>query len=145
LGLPTAFWGLLTYASLLFIGIRVRNPGTHWKSAWTVSLIGLSYSIYLIAISMFVIEAACAYCYASFAIMAFIFGVVTFQRPKDLPKFNVAAFTGQTAIFALVIVGGMHLYYSGVIDPKAGPEDPFLKGLAEHLAKKEAVLYGAYW
>lgn len=145
LGLPTAFWGFLTYASLLYIGMRVRTPGTHWKSAWTVSMIGLSYSLYLIAISLFVIEASCAYCVASFAIMVVIFGVVTFQRPGDLPKFNFAAFTTQTAIIALVIVGGIHLHYSGVIDPKAGPEDPFLKGLAEHLVKKEAVLYGAYW
>lgn len=145
LGLPTAFWGFLTYASLLYIGIRVRNPGSQWKSAWTVSLIGLSYSVYLIAISIFVIEAACVYCIASFTIMAVIFVVVIFQRSKELPKFNFAAFAGQTAIIALVIVGGMHLHYSGVFDPAAGPEDTFLTGLAEYLAKKKAVMYGAYW
>jgi len=85
LGLPTAVWGFLTYASLLYIGIRVRNPGAQWKSAWTVSLIALSYSVYLIVISMFVIEAACIYCIASLAIMSLLFGVVTFQRPKELP------------------------------------------------------------
>ena len=145
LGLPTAFWGFLAYASLLYIGIRVRNPGSQWKSAWIVSLIGFSYSVYLIAISILVIDAACIYCIASFTIMAVIFGVVTFQRPKELPKFNFTAFAGQMAIIALVIVGGMHLHYSGVFDPAAGPEAPFLNGLAEHLARKEAVLYGAYW
>jgi uncharacterized membrane protein len=145
LGLPTAFWGFLTYVILGYIGFLVRNPGTHWKSAWTVSMIGLGYSIYLITISMVVIQAACAYCIASFTIMTIIFGVLTFQRPKELPKFNFAAFALQTVIITAVIVGGMHLHYSGVFDPMAGPEDPFLKGLAEHLSKDQAILYGAYW
>jgi uncharacterized membrane protein len=54
--LPTAFWGFLSYAALAYIGFRVRSSGRHWKSAWTVSLVGLSYSIYLNAISLFVIE-----------------------------------------------------------------------------------------
>lgn len=145
LGLPTAFWGFLTYAVLLYISIWVRNTASHWKSVWTVSLLGLSYSIYLMAISVIMIEAACFYCIISFTIMAVIFGVALFQRPKELPKFNFAAFAGKTAIIALVIVGGMHLHYSGVFNPKAGAEDPFLKGLAEHLTKKHALFFGAYW
>ncbi len=143
--LPTALWGFLTYTTLFFIGIRVRNIRSHWQSAWTVSLIGLGYSIYLITISILVIEAACAYCIASFAIMSVIFMVVTFQRPKKLPKFNFMAFARQTVIIVVVVVGGMHLHYSGVFDPKAGPEDPYLKGLAEHLTENKAILYGAYW
>jgi uncharacterized membrane protein len=145
LGLPTAFLGFLTYSTLAYIGLRVRNTETHWKSAWTVSMIGLGYSSYLITISMVVIQAACAYCIVSFIIMAIIFGAITFQRPKELPRFNFGAFARQTVIIAAVIIGGMHLHYSGVFDPLAGPEDPFLKGLAEHLVKDEAMFYGAYW
>lgn len=143
--LPTAFWGFLTYVVLLYIGIKVRNTEFHWKSAWTVSMIGLGYSIYLITISMFVIEAACAYCIASFLIMSVIFGVVTFQRPKGLPKLNFMSFAKQTVIITAVIIGGMHLHYSGIFDPMAGPEDPYLKGLAEHLTEEKALIYGAYW
>ena len=139
LGLPTAFLGFITYTVLFYIGVKIRNTGTHWKSAWTVSMIGLGYSIYLITISMVVIQAACAYCIASFTIMTIIFGVVTFQRPKELPKFNFAAFARQTVIITAVIIAGMHLHYSGVFDPMAGPEDPFLKGLAEHLSKDDAM------
>jgi len=145
LGIPTALLGFLTYTVLFYIGIKIRNPGTHWKSAWTVSMIGLGYSIYLITISMVVIQAACVYCIASFIIMSIIFGVITFQRPKELPKFNFTAFARQTVIITAVIIGGMHLHYSGVFDPMAGPEAPFLKGLAEHLTQDQAVLYGAYW
>jgi len=143
--LPTALWGFLTYAILFYIGFKVRNIELHWKSAWTVSMIGLGYSIYLITISMLVIEAACVYCITSFVIMAVIFGVLTSQRPKDLPNFNFMAIAKQAVIIAVVIIGGIHLHYSGVFDPKAGPEDPFLKGLAEHLTEDKAILYGAYW
>ena len=143
--LPTAVWGFLAYATLFYIGFKVRNIVLHWKSAWTVSMIGLGYSIYLITISMLVIEAACAYCISSFIIMFVIFGVLTYQRPKDLPNFNFMAVAKQTVVIAVVIIGGIHLHYSGVFDPKAGPEDPFLKGLAEHLTEDKALLYGAYW
>jgi hypothetical protein len=108
-------------------------------------MVGLGYSVYLMAVSVFVIEAACAYCIVSFSIMAVIFGTVTFQKPKVLPKFNFAAFARQTVIITAVIVGGMHLHYSGIFDPAAGPEDPFLKGLAEHLTREKALLYGASW
>lgn len=143
--MPTALWGFLTYATLFYIGFKVRSIELHWKSAWTVSMIGLGYSIYLITISMLVIEAACAYCIASFMIMSVIFGVLTYQWPKKLPEYNFMAFARQTVIIAAVIVGGIHLHYIGVFDPKAGPEDPYLKGLAEHLAEDKAILYGAYW
>ena len=145
LWMPTAFWGFLTYAALAYIGVQVRNTKSHWTSAWTVSMVGLGYSVYLMVISLFVIEAACAYCIASFSIMAVIFGAVTFQRPKELPKFNFAAFARQTVIITAVIVVGMHLHFSGIFDPTAGPEDPFLKGLAEHLTLEKAIMYGAYW
>lgn len=139
--LPTALWGFLTYATLFYIGIKVRN----WKAAWAVSMIGLGYSIYLISISIFVIKTSCLYCIVSFIIILLIFGVVTSQRPKKQPEFNFKAFAKKTVIIAVVFVAGMHLHYSGVFDEKAGPEDPFLKGLAEHLTETKAILYGAYW
>lgn len=145
LGLPISFLGFLTYAVLGHIGYRVRTVRLHWTSAWTVSLIGLSYSVYLNSISLFAIEAACAYCIASLSIMAAIFGVVTFQRPAGLPDFNVKPVAAQAIAAAIVIVAGMHLHYSGVFDPAAGLEDPYLQGLAEHLTKENAVMYGAFW
>ncbi len=145
LGLPVAFWGLLTYAALFFIGLRVRNTGTHWKSAWTVSLLGLGYSVYLNSISLFVIEAMCAYCLASLSIMAGIFIFMTIKRPDGLPDFKFKTWAMEAAIVLLVLVGGMHMHYSGVFDAAAGPEDPYLKGLAEHLTSEKAVMYGAFW
>jgi uncharacterized membrane protein len=145
LGAPTALWGLLTYAALAYIGIRVRNLSSHWMSAWIVSMAGLGYSVYLTAVSLLVIDAACIYCLASLSIMAVIFGVIIFQRPAALPDFNYMAWAGKTIVVTMVIISGIHLHYSGVFDPAAGPEDPYLKGLAEHLSQEKAVFYGAFW
>jgi thiol-disulfide isomerase/thioredoxin len=43
------------------------------------------------------------------------------------------------------VVLGLHLHFSGLFDPAAGPEDPYLKALATHLKDKGALFYGAYW
>ncbi len=145
LGVPTAFLGFLTYAVLGHIGFRVRDREKHWKWAWAFSLLGLCYSVYLNAISLFVIEALCAYCLASLTIMAVIFGVVISQRPAGLRTFKFTTWAGETVVVTMLLIGGMHLHYSGVFDSSAGPEDPFLKGLALHLSKENAVMYGAYW
>lgn len=145
LGVPTALLGFLTYTALAYIGFRVRNLAQHWKLAWIISLVGLGYSLYLNTISFFVIEAMCAYCLASLSIMAVIFVTVVFQLPEGMPNFKYPVWAGKTIVLTLIIIGGMHLNYSGVFDPAAGAEDPYLKELAEHLTEDEAVLYGAFW
>jgi uncharacterized membrane protein len=145
LGLPIAFLGFLTYTALFFIGYKVRNKVMHWKSAWTVSLLGIGYSVYLNVISLFVIEAMCVYCLASLSIMAAIFIFMTSQRPEGLPGFNFKTWATEASVVLLVVVGGMHMHYSGVFDSGAGPEDPYLQGLAEHLTLEKAVMYGAFW
>ncbi len=145
LGLPTAFWGFLTYATLVFIGFKVRNPEQHWKSAWIVSLVGVGYSVYLTLVSHFVIDALCPYCLVSLAIMVVTFGVINTQRPEGMKDFKLKSWVTQTAIVTIIIIGGMHLHYSGVFNPAAGPEDPYLKGLATHLAQEGAIFYGTLW
>jgi len=145
LGMPTAFWGFLTYTTLVFIGFKVRNPERHWKSAWIVSLVGVGYSVYLTSISLFIIDALCAYCLVSLSIITVTFGVVISQRPEGMKNFKFSNWVAGTAVMTLLIIGGTHLHYSGVFDPAAGPEDPYLKGLAIHLAQNDAVLYSAFW
>ena len=145
LDIPTAFWGFLTYFALAYVAYRIRNAEWHWKSAWTISLIGLGYSAYLTVISLTVIEAACVYCLASLTLLGAIFAVTAFQRPAGLANFSWPSWAGQTAVLALAVAGGMHLHYSGVFSASAGPEDPYLKALANHLSQTEAIFYGAYW
>ena len=145
LGLPTAFWGFLTYAILAFISVKVRAPERHWKSAWVVALVGVGYSIYLTLISHLVIGALCPYCLMSLSIMIITFGVIVAQRPEGMQDFKFRPWIAQTAVVALMMIGAMHLHYSGVFNPAAGPEDPYLRGLAIHLAQEDAVFYGTLW
>jgi uncharacterized membrane protein len=145
LGLPTAFLGFLTYSLLTYIGFSVRKPEKHWKSAWVVSLVGLGYSVYLAFVSHFVIDALCPYCLVSLTTMVAIFGTINVQRPEGMKSFQITQWVFKTAVFTLLVVGGMHLHYSGFFHPTAAQEDPYLKGLALHLNKEGAAVYGAFW
>ena len=50
-GMPTAFWGFLTYALLAAIAWNKRTEA-QWKTAWLVSLFGVLYSLYLTGVSL---------------------------------------------------------------------------------------------
>ena len=54
LGMPTSFWGFLTYALLAAIAWN-RYADSQWKFAWFVTIVGLLYSLYLTGISFFVL------------------------------------------------------------------------------------------
>src|SRR5438093_317545 len=56
-GMPTSFWGFLTYALLAAIAWNKR-AAQQWKWAWVVSIFVLLYSLYLTSISLFVLHAA---------------------------------------------------------------------------------------
>src|SRR5574341_312975 len=71
-GLPTSFWGLLTYAALAAIAWN-KAMDLQWKAAWLLSLFGLFYSLYLTAVSFFALNAACPYCLTSLGLMTLIF------------------------------------------------------------------------
>ncbi|MHC4551120.1 MAG: vitamin K epoxide reductase family protein, partial [Planctomycetota bacterium] len=124
LGLPIALWGFFTHAALAYVAGRVKKADLHWSYAWIVALVGLGVSLYLIGVALFVLEAACFYCLASFALVAAIVGVLVWQRPGGLPGFRWPAWLAQTGALATAIVVVLHLHYSGVFHPAAGPEDP---------------------
>ena len=145
LGIPTAGWGFLAYLTLAYIAMRVRDAGWHWQLSWLVAAVGLAVSVYLTVVSVVLIEAACFYCLISLGLMALITGIVTFQRPAGIEGFSWPSWGGQTAVIALVLIGAMHLHFSGVFDPAMGPEDPYLRGLAEHLKTRGDQFYGAFW
>ena len=131
--------------AIAFIAWRERNPERHWKTIWALSLIGLVYSIYLTVIAYTVLQAACFYCLVSLGLLSAIFLISLIQHPKGMPQFSWPAWIAQTGILALVLVGALHMHYSGVFDPEAGPENPRLRAIASHLEQSGAVFYGAYW
>lgn len=145
LGVPISLLGFLTYLTIAFANFRTRNRLKSWQLVWTISMIGLGYSIYLQTISLIVIESTCIYCLASLLILTAIFALATYNRPKKRSNFNFLNWAKQACVITIAIIVGMHLHYSGVFSPAAGPEDPFLKGLAQHLTQEKAVFYGTFW
>ncbi|MBI2361365.1 MAG: vitamin K epoxide reductase family protein, partial [Deltaproteobacteria bacterium] len=143
-GLPTSVWGFLAYATLGGISF-IRRADIHWKLAWTVSLFGALYSLYLTGVSFIALDSACPYCLASLLLLLTILGVVTAQRPKELPRFAWGPWLVKSAAATLGLVLAAHLNYAGVWGPSATQEDPLVRALAEHLAKIDAKFYGAYW
>jgi uncharacterized membrane protein/glutaredoxin len=144
LGMPISFWGFLTYALLAAIAWNKTTP-SQWKMAWTVTIIGLLYSLYLTGVSLIVLDSACPYCLTSLGLMTAIFAVLLMQRPAKMPGFSWGPWLGKTAGAAVLIIIVLHLHYSGYIGKTAGPEDPWVRGLVEHLAKTDAKFYGASW
>ena len=143
-GMPTSFWGFLTYALLAAVAWN-RDAVNQWRWAWVISLFGLFYSVYLTAISFFELKAACPYCLTSLGLMATIFVLTTLQKPANLIKFSWSRFATKTVGAAAVAIVALHLYYAGYIGNAPGPEDPWIRGLAEHLSKTDAKFYGASW
>ncbi len=143
-GLPTSFWGFLTYALLAAIAWNKRADN-QWKAAWVVSLFGLGYSLYLTSVSFFYLESACPYCLTSLALMALIFGAVTLQRPKNLPGFVWGPWLAKGVGGAAIVVVALHFHYAGYWGNAPRPEDPWIRGLAEHLTQIDAKFYGASW
>jgi uncharacterized membrane protein len=144
LGMPTSFWGFLTYTALAAIAF-VQRVDRHWQLAWTVSLFGVLFSAYLTTVSMTVLHAACPYCLTSLTLMTAIFALVTWQRPSTIANFAWRPWLTKTAPAAVVLIGLLHLHYTGVFAPAEEPEDPLARALAEHLSSVGARFYGAQW
>src|SRR6185503_1281858 len=106
---------------------------------------GLLYSVYLTAVSILELQATCPYCLTSFGLMATIFVLTTLGRPKNLARFSWGPFATKSVIGAAVAIAALHLYFAGYIGNAPGPEDPWIRGLAEHLSRSDAKFYGASW
>ena len=143
-GVPTSFWGFLTYTLLAAVAWN-KNAADRWRWGWTISLFGLLFSLYLTSISLFELKASCPYCLTSLGIMTAIFIVTTLQRPVNLPKFSWGPWLAKIGGAALVAIIALHLYFAGYWGEAQGPEDPWIRALAEHLSRSDSKFYGASW
>jgi len=140
LGMPMGLWSLFTYiliAGLAWVGRGQSKTGT---ALIFVAMGGFAVSAYLTVVSVVEIEATCPYCLTSFAIMTTILGIGLARRPPNWTKH-----LQEAAVIGVLIVGVLHLHYSGWFDAAAGPEDPQLQALVTHLDQTGARFYGAYW
>ena len=140
LGIPMAFWGCLTYVIIAWFIWTGRTKSGSGTPLLFVAIGGFAVSAYLTIISLVEVEATCPYCLASFAIITAIMILSIVRRPP-----NWSTSVKEAAVIALLIVGGLHMHYSGLFSAAAGPEDPQLQALAIHLADTGVKFYGAHW
>jgi uncharacterized membrane protein/glutaredoxin len=143
LGLPTAFWGLVTYLALAATSFIARID-RQWRVSWTIAFFGLLYSVYLTMVSFTILRAACPYCLTSLTLMTAIFALVTWQRP-EAAGFSWQRWLRVRAPIAVAIIAFLHLNYTGLIGKPPAAEDPILRALAVHLSETGAKMYGAEW
>ncbi len=145
LGLPMALWGLLTYAILAGLAWRLRSRPPAWAAMLLFACIGAGVSWFLTLVSVFEIGAVCEYCLASFALMNLLLVLTLLRRPLQAREQGWRKALQFPVGAAIVLALGLHLHFSGLFDPAAGPEDPYLKALATHLQDSGARFYGAHW
>ena len=144
LGLPTAAWGAGFYV-LVGVLALAGLPARRWLAAFLLAVAGVSFSLYLTYLELFVLRAVCAYCIASAGIAMAVFGVLLGRRPHVTGRRSparparVAALGGITAVATVVL--GVAAFTLG----SPGQASGYQEVLARHLASSDAVFYGAYW
>lgn len=143
MGLPLSFWGFLVYALLAFVAFRPMAAAKRWTWLWRITVMGLAISLYLTAVSLISLGAACLWCVLSLCIMTAIFVVLIVQRPPTPANTPWWTLPLNTGCMALIVVILMHVYYNS--DLLSAPPDPRLQALASHLTESGAKYYGASW
>jgi uncharacterized membrane protein len=80
-GVPVAVLGLIAYCVILAL-IAWDSPVARLSAA-TIALIGLLFSVYLIALQLFVIDATCIWCLANDVLIAPSLAVLTALRLRS--------------------------------------------------------------
>lgn len=143
MGLPLSFWGFLVYTLLAFLAFRPMAAAKRWIWLWRITVTGLAISLYLTAVSLVSLGAACLWCVLSLCIMTAIFVVLIVQRPPvpaNTPWWSLPLNSGSMALIVVILI---HVYYNS--DLLSAPPDPRLQALATHLTESGAKYYGASW
>jgi uncharacterized membrane protein len=82
-GVPVALLGLVSYATVLAL-VLWDSPLARLAAA-TIALLGLLFSIYLLVLQLFVIDAICVWCVANDVVVAPALALVTALRLRAAP------------------------------------------------------------
>ncbi len=80
-GIPVAALGLVAYAMVL--GLVVWDAPAARLGAATIALVGLLFSMYLLVLQIFVIDAICVWCMANDVVIAPLLALVTALRLRS--------------------------------------------------------------
>ena len=160
--IPLSFAGLLAYAAVLAMALLPLLPGLSenktdlsrrtWWGLFTVSLGMAVFSLVLIGLMVFKIQAFCFFCVLSALLSLILLVLAIAGGGWDDP----APLLFRGVLLALAVLMGS-LIWASVVDPnrppagvRSGPavtsqSSPAKVALAEHLTANGAVVYTAYW
>ncbi len=166
LTIPLSFLGLISYLAVLVMTILPLLPGLNenkadlsrrtWWSLFYISC-GMSvFSLLLVGLMVFKIEAFCFFCFLSAFLSISLLALTILGGGWDEP----AEIIFRGILLSLAVLIGGFIWISAV-DPNRSPEitlsnrgvppkikstsTPFAIDLAKHLKDSGAVMYTAYW
>lgn len=143
LGIPLAWWGFGLYLLLLVVSVQpVRRAVQRWRRQWRLALLGVAISVYLTLAGWLALDAFCAWCLLSLALLLAIFVLLNLRRPAGAPGTAWRAWWLNNGAAAAAVVLLLGVWQGGLL---AAPESPRLRALAEHLESTGAQFYGASW
>jgi uncharacterized membrane protein len=142
LGVPTALWGAIFYATIAGIAVAGLTPPL-WRLAFLLAAAGAGFSLYLTALSLFVLGAACPYCLLSMIIALALVGLLAWLRPAPAPRLKAMRWS-RLGIQAAAAAVGAVVVGAFIFAGQAGSTAEQL-ALARHLIDTKAVMYGVFW
>ncbi|MDP3813781.1 vitamin K epoxide reductase family protein [Pseudomonas sp.] len=142
LGMPVSLWGFALYGVLALNAWRLPSKLPRWRRQWLVALFGLAISLYLSLIGWLELEALCAWCLLSLALLAAICARLSLKRPQSPIAVPWRPWLMRSGLTVLLALTALHLYHSDLLVPR---EEPQLQALAEHLQRTGAKFYGTFW
>jgi uncharacterized membrane protein len=142
LGIPVSLFGVVGYLCIFTSAFLTISYRAKWLLLYFLSLAGFVFSAYLTYIELFVIKAVCPYCVTSAIIITLILITLLLRRPELSPRISFA----KCAILSVAIIG-IVLFSSVILQSKglsASQSGTLQIGLAKHLGKIAAVMYGSY-
>jgi uncharacterized membrane protein len=140
-GIPVALWGWGFYLFVTISATLKMKKYTRSRVLIWLASVAFGVSLYLNAISLWVIDATCGYCLVSLSLVCAIYAL-SWRSNRVL---KLGSWRLGSSVASVLLVVFLHLNFSGMFDSASGPEDPYLRNLAEHLSTNNAKFYGAYW
>tara|TARA_B100000579_G_scaffold314429_1_gene263919 strand:+ start:2040 stop:2981 length:942 start_codon:yes stop_codon:yes gene_type:complete len=165
LSIPLSLIGLISYLFILLMAIFplipiIKNQNNNisrlsWWALFFVSISNFIFSLILISIMIFKIQAFCFYCLLSCLISLLLLLLNIFGGNWD--DYGKLFFRGFIMSITILLAG---LIWSSSVDPSSKEISNNIQGmppavlaisspekikLAEHLTKEGAVMYNAYW
>jgi len=141
LGLPIALWGFALYVVIAVTAWSMPPRLKRWRRLSFLALVGVAVSAYLTVIGIVYLDAVCAWCLASFAVITAIFVVALLRRPDTAPGVAWSTWAANSLVTAAIVAGALFVWQGDLLRP----ENPRQKALAEHLNESGAKFYGAFW